>query len=318
METVNIGEDVTLLFDFNNLSIRSFFGVKEITEDPNDIQWGLWMYNVFNSIYGCLWKFENVQEIILAIDDSNSWRKAVYSRYKESRKEKKKESHINWEELYTMMNKLANELKHHMPFKVLKVKSAEADDIIGVLSKAFKNPCVIIARDEDYFQCFAGKPNLRVYDPISQILYAPEDIEGGNIRDFLMKLIFCGQRKDDIPNIITPDDWGLTEATKGKRKPGFGEKSFEKIKDDLAGFIDKGHKNNLYGPVDLHANLKRNKLLMDFNKIPNTILERIYNAYNRSHNLPPIDNVYLFFEKYNMKTFMEDIVKIENKMNVLY
>jgi 5'-3' exonuclease len=86
METVDIGKNVVLLFDFNNLAIRSFFGVKEVAEDPNDIQWGLWMWNVFNSIYQSLWKFKNVDEVILAVDDSNSWRKAAYSRYKESRK----------------------------------------------------------------------------------------------------------------------------------------------------------------------------------------------------------------------------------------
>ena len=316
MDNVDIGKEVVLLFDFNNLAIRSFFGVKEITEDPNDIQWGLWMWNVFNSIYQCLWKFKNVDEVVLCIDDSNSWRKAFYSRYKESRKDKKKDSKIDWKELYKMMNKLANEFKHHMPFKVLKVKSAEADDIIGVLTRYFKNPTVIIARDEDYFQCFAKKKNLRVYDPISQKLYSPDDFP--DIKDFLMKLVFCGQRKDDIPNIITPDDWGLTEATKGKRKPGFGEKAFEKIKDDIQGFINKGHTNKVYGDVDLSANLKRNRILMDFDKIPNTIVDRILQAYNNSHNLPPMENIYLFFEKYQMKSFMDDITTIENKMSVLY
>jgi hypothetical protein len=316
METVDIGNDVVLLFDFNNLAIRSFFGAKEITEDPNDIQWGLWMWNVFNSIYQCLWKFKNVDEVILAIDDSNSWRKAAYSRYKESRKDKKKNDKIDWQELYKMMNKLANEFKHHMPFKTLKVKSAEADDVIGILVREIKNPCVIIARDEDYFQCFAKKKNLRVYDPISQVLYAPDDFP--DIKDFLMKLVFCGQRKDDIPNIITPDDWGLTESTQGKRRPGFGDAAFNKIKDDIKGFINKGHINKTYGAVDLHANLKRNRLLMDFDMIPNTIVDRIFQAYNNSHNLPPMENVYLFFEKYNMRTFMDDIMTIENKIANLY
>lgn len=316
MDTVDIGKDVTLLFDFNNLAIRSFFGVKEITEDPNDIQWGLWIYNVFNSIYQCMWKFRNVEEVVLAIDDLNSWRKAVYSRYKESRKEKKKDDKIDWNELYKMMNKLANEFKHHFPFRVLKVKSAEADDVIGVLTKHMKNPCVIIARDEDYFQCFAKKKNLRVYDPISQVLYSPSNFP--DIKDFLMKLVFCGQRKDDIPNIITPNDWGLTETTEGKRKPGFGEVAFNKIKDDLKGFIDKGYTNNLYGRVDLSENLKRNRLLMDFDKIPNTIVDRILDAYNKSSNFPPIENIYLFFEKYSLRTFKEDINKVENKMHNLY
>jgi hypothetical protein len=316
MESVDIGKNVTLLFDFNNLVIRSFFGVKEILEDPNDIQWGLWMYNVFNSIYTTLWKFKNVNEVVLAVDDSNSWRKAVYSRYKESRKNKKKDSKIDWKELYAMMHKLASEFKHHMPFKVLKVKSSEADDIIGVLCKYFKNPCVVIARDEDYFQCFARKKNMRIYDPISQVLYSPDDFP--DIKDFLMKLVFCGQKKDDIPNILTPNDWGLTKSTEGKRRPGFGDVAFSKIKDDLKGFIKKGYTNKLYGSVDLSSNLKRNRLLMDFDKIPNTIVDRILACYNKSYNLPPIENVYLWFEKYQMRTFVEDIHKVENKLQVLY
>jgi len=315
MEQVDIGKNVTLLFDFNNLVIRSYFGVKEITEDPNDIQWGLWFYNCFNSIYQTLWKFKNVEEVILAVDDSNSWRKSVYSRYKESRKAKKKESKVDWKTLYAMMHKLASEFKHHMPFKVLKVKSAEADDTIGILVKHMKNPCVIIARDEDYFQCFAKHKNLRVYDPISQILYSPDDFD---IKDFLMKLVFCGQKKDDIPNIITPDDWGLTEETKGKRRPGFGEKAFEKMKDDIKGFIQRGHTNKIYGRVDLSENLARNRILMDFDKIPHSIEDRILACYNKSYNLPPIDNVYLWFDKYGMKAFIEDIHKIENKLQVLY
>lgn len=316
MEAVDIGKSVTLLFDFNNLAIRNFFGNKEVSENLNDIQWGLWMHNVFNSIYTSLWKFKNVEEVILAIDDMNSWRKSFYSRYKESRKIKKKESKVDWKELYAMMHRLASEFKHHMPFKTIKVRSAEADDVIGVLVKYIRNPCVIIARDEDYFQCFAKHNQIRVYDPITQKLYTQEDI--GDIKEFLLKLVLCGQKKDDIPNIITPDDWGLTEATKGKRRPGFGDAAFNKMKHDVKGFIESGHTNKTYGRVDLSKNLKRNRILMDFDKIPNTIVDRILDAYNKSHNLPPIENIYGWFEKYSMRTFMEDIHKIEGKLRVLY
>lgn len=315
MEYVNLGNDVTLLFDYNNLAVRCFFGAKEITEDPDNIQWGLWRYNVFNSIYSTLWKFKNVQEVILAVDDNQSWRKHIYSRYKESRKTKKKESIIDWKHLYAKMHSLAKELQHHMPFRVIKCKNAEADDVIAVLARSFNNPCVIVARDEDYFQLFGKKQNLRVYDSISQKLYSPDDFP--NIKEFLLKLVFCGQKKDDIPNIITPDDWGLTEATEGKRRPGFGEKAFENIKDDIRGFIEAGHKNKIYGDVDLSQTLKRNRLLMDFDKIPQTIVNRIADAYNNS-SLPPLENIYLFFEKYHMRAFLDDYHRVEQKLQELY
>lgn len=315
MESVNLGKDVTLLFDYNNLAVRCLFGAKEIIEDPDNIQWGLWRYNVFNSIYTTLWKFRNVNEVILAVDDNMSWRKHYYSRYKESRKTKKKESRIDWKHLYAKMHSLAKEFQHHMPFRVIKVKNAEADDVIAVLARGFRNPCVIIARDEDYFQLFGKKQNLRVYDSISQKLYSPDDFP--NIKEFLLKLVFCGQKKDDIPNIITPDDWGLTEATEGKRRPGFGEKAFDKMKDDIKGFIEKGHRNKVYGIVDLSQTLKRNRILMDFDKIPNTIANRIADAYNNS-SLPPLENIYLFFEKYHMRSFLEDYHRVEQKLQGLY
>ena len=214
------------------------------------------------------------------------------------------------------MHKLSKEFKHHFPFRVLKVKSAEADDVIAVLTKVMKNPCIIIARDEDYFQLFGKKKDLRIIDPIKQEIYKPEDFP--DIRDFLLQLVFCGQKKDDIPNIYTPDDWGLTEATRGKRRPGFGPKKWESVRDDIKGFIEAGYKNPLYGSVDLHHNLKRNRILMDFDKIPNTIINRILDTYNNNGDFPPLENAYKYFTKYNMPTFIENIHKIENKLLELY
>jgi hypothetical protein len=127
-----------------------------------------------------------------------------------------------------------------------------------------------------------------------------------------------GQKKDDIPNIYTPDDWGLTEETEGKRKPGFGPATWEKVKHDLKGFLDKGYVNKTYGEVDLRKNMKRNRVLIDFDMIPKTIENRIVDCYNNSYNLPPIENIYLFFEKNNMRSFLDNIHKVENKLLPLY
>ena len=304
-------DDVSVFFDFNNLAIRSFM-VQENIKEP---EWGLWKYNIFNGIFNTLYKIRNVEEVVLAIDDMRSWRKAAYSRYKESRKKKKKDSDVDWKQLYVMMNRYAAELKHHMPFKVLKVKSAEADDVIGVLVKKLRNPCIIIARDEDYFQLFRNGKKLIVHDPISGDFNDGSEFDS---KDFLLSKIFMGQKKDDIPNIYTPNDWGLTESTEGKRRPGFGPKKWESIKHDLVSFLDTPYVNKTYGKeIDLRANMKRNRMLMDFDKIPNTIIQRIVDAYNRSGNFPPIDNIYLFFEKNNMRSFIEKINTVEGKLQRL-
>jgi len=315
MDYIDQFKDVTVFFDFNNLAIRSYMGNKDIWEDPDGIQWGLWRYNCINSIMATLWKIKDVTEVIVAVDDKNQWRKSYYSRYKESRKSKKKKSEHDWNLIYKHINILAADLKHYFPFKLLKVRSAEADDIIAVLVKKMTNDCIIVARDEDYFQLFRRK-NVRVLDPLKQVLHSPEDI--GDVRDFLLSLIFCGQKKDDIPNIYTPNDWGLTESTQGKRRPGFGPKKWETVRDDIRGFIDAGYVNKAYGKVDLSKNFKRNRILVDFDKIPNTMVQRIADAYNASGNLPPSENIYLFFEKNNMRSFVDSIHKVENKLLPLY
>ena len=316
MDYIDQFQDVTVFFDFNNLAIRSYMGNKEIWEDTSNIQWGLWRYNCINSIMATLWKIKDVTEVIVAVDDKNQWRKAYYSRYKESRKKKKKKSEHDWNLIYKHINILAADLKHYFPFKLLKVRSAEADDIIAVLSCKLTNDTIIVARDEDYYQLFAKRDNIRVLDPLAQVLHSPTDFT--DVKDFILGLIFQGQKKDDIPNIYTPNDWGLTESTEGKRRPGFGPKKWDAIKGDLRGFIEAGYINKAYGKVDLSKNLKRNRILVDFDKIPNTIIQRIVDCYNDGCNLPPSDNIYLYFEKYAMRSFIDNIHKVENKLLPLY
>lgn len=316
MDYIDDLKDVTVFFDFNNLAIRNYMGNSDVWEDPHNIQWGLWRYNCINSIMTTLWKIKDVTEVVVAVDDINQWRKAYYNRYKESRKKLKKKSQHDWNLIYKHIGLLAADLRHHFPFKLLKVKSAEADDIIAILTMKMTNDAIIVVRDEDYFQLFARKKNLRIFDPIKQVLYSPEDIP--DVKDFLLGLIFMGQKKDDIPNIYTPDDWGLTEKTEGKRKPGFGPTKWEKVKQDLKGFLDQGYVNKSYGEIDLRRNMKRNRVLIDFDMIPKTIENRIVDCYNNSYNLPPIENVYLFFEKNNMRSFIENIHKVENKLLPLY
>ena len=115
MDMIEELKDVTVFFDFNNLAIRNYMGNQDIWEDPANIQWGLWRYNCINSIMTTLWKIRDVTEVVVAVDDKNQWRKAYYSRYKETRKKKKKKSDHDWDSLYEHISILAAELKHHFP-----------------------------------------------------------------------------------------------------------------------------------------------------------------------------------------------------------
>lgn len=299
----------TVLIDFNNLCFRHFFVDKEIAVTTTNPDFSLWRYGVIRSIYSFITKFDDVDEIIIAVDDKSSWRKAYFPRYKESRKKTRDKSGVNFDVLYAQIEEYRKELKHHFPFRVLKVCSAEADDIIAVIAMEGNRDYTVVSNDEDYLQLISK--NVRVWNPKNDSFSICE-----NTRKFIEKKCLIGQPKDDIFNVLTPNDWGMTEETKGKRKPGFGEVAYNKI-ENLDEFLNKPYMNKIYGSINLKGNFKRNKILMDFKRIPNTIRERVWKAYE-NNGFPPPDNMYKFFKKHRMKSFLDKWTSVEPKFMQLY
>lgn len=293
----------TVIVDFNNLAFRSFFikGVDGHTVNPD---YTLWRYVVYEGIFGLLRNINNVKELIIAVDDKNSWRKAYFPRYKESRKKNRdKNKDVDWATLFKNFSDYVSDLKHHMPFKVIKLKSCEADDIIAVIAMNINNDVVISSNDEDFTQICSDR--IKVWNPKNK-----EYIKCDNPETFLLLKFLIGQRKDDIFNVKTPSDWGLTEKTKGKRKPGFGPKSAEKVlkNENLEKWLEEN---------ELEDNFRRNQVLIDFNCIPNTIRKRIMNTYT-GYSFPPPSNIYKFFKKHNMRGFLDDFTMVENTLRQLY
>lgn len=283
------------LFDLNNLAVRTFCS-KEIefdTETPN-IQ--LWKYFIIDSIYKSLFK-EDVGEIILAIDDRKSWRKLFWDRYKESRKGKREASKINWDVFHHEYKKFTDEIQDHLPFKVLLVENAEADDIIGIIANKDNREYTIISNDEDYLQLVSDR--VKLYNPNKS-----QFMECANTEEFIIKKSLTGQPKDDIFNIKTPLDWPL-----GKRKPGFGDVSAKKVMD--YGYEKWLLENNLVERFHI------NRTLIDFKLIPCVIKNRILNEYN-NYKLAPPDKIYNFFYNNKFTGYLEDFSTVESKLLQLY
>jgi len=298
-----------VLIDFNNLCFRALFS-KDV-DIKNDPKFSLWRYFVFDSIYKTLWLDRNINEVVVAIDNKNTWRKAYFPRYKESRK-KQRDDKIDWECVFKEMVNLSRELKHHMPFKVLQIRSAEADDIIAVVSLHTNNKCIIVSNDEDYNQLCSDR--VKVYNPTKK-----KYIQCSNPQGFVIDKCLLGQPKDDIFNVITPDNWGKTEQTEGKRKPGFGEKALREVK--TIGYkkwlSDRGRYKKYDVEVDPEKNFHRNRVLIDFQKIPNTIVDRVMDQYLNT-TYPPPDNIYQFFKKHNMREYLEKYHMVENRLMKMY
>ena len=285
----------TNLIDFNNLAVRTYCN-KEIESDTENPNVSLWKYFTIDSIYKSLFKGD-VNEIILAVDDRKSWRKLYWERYKESRKGKRDTSKINWDVFHSEYRNFTDEIQHHLPFKILQVENAEADDIIGVLALKDNKEYVVISNDEDYLQLVSDR--VKLYNPQKMMFMECPDTE-----EFIVMKSLMGQSKDDIFNIKTPLDW-----PQGKRKPGFGEVSARKVIEE--GYIGWLEKNNLV------ERFKINRTLIDFNLIPNTIKTRILNEYN-NYKLADPSNIYKFFNKNKFVGYLEDFSSVESKLLQLY
>jgi len=291
-----------LLFDFNNLAARTFF-VKDIGAHTPQPEFPLWRYRTFDAIYKALFRVANVQEIILAVDDRVSWRKLYFKRYKESRKTKRDKSTVDWNLFYSNLSNLIQDIKDNIPFKVLHVKNAEADDIIGVLALHGEDKYHIISNDEDFLQ-LSNRPNVVVYNPQKMQEVSVDDAE-----DFIVRKSLTGQGKDDILNIITPLDWGLTEETEGKRRPGFGPAKCEKVMKEGYMFWLKR--------MGLEERYKINRNLIDFQRIPQTIKGRIMKTYE-NYEYPEADNIYTFCKQMGFREYLDEFHKFETMLMRLY
>lgn len=273
---------------------------------------------MFNSMYYTLKKFKKIDELIVAYDDKNSWRKVIYKNYKGDRV---KDEEIDWEKFYQHYYSFLQDIKRYLPIKVIFTPRAEADDIIGVLSlnKTDEQEILIISSDSDYKQL---SDYADIYDPLKR-----KTLEYANPEEFLTKLYLKGQKKDNIQNVKTPNDW----PTQYKRRPALGDKTIEKIlnEDKLEEFLDTSieHKFEYEDEdgklVEYKAKVKPrekyelNKRLIDFREIPKVIKRKTLERYNE-YEIPDPDHLYTFFKKYNWPTYLENYEEVENYLLRLY
>lgn len=283
------------IFDLNNLFIRCFF-VKSVGASTTNPDYKLWKFLCVDSMYRSLYN-KDVNGIVLAVDYPKSWRKVYWERYKESRKGARDKSGVNWKELFAHMDGLLDEISECLPFRVIRVQHAEADDIIAVICMERNGQYTIISTDEDYLQLIT--PNVKIFNPLKR-----KYVTCISPRAFIIEKCLLGQKKDDIFNINTPLDWPAD-----KRKPSFGKAQLDKV---LSIGYEKWLKDN-----NLTERFEVNRILMDFNCIPKTIKTRILNVYD-SYKLPDPANMYGFFERNGFKEYVENFHQVEQKLMRLY
>lgn len=284
-----------IILDLNQVMISNLMA--QIGNHTNiDIDENLLRHMILNTIRALNMKFKvEYGEMIIACDDKNYWRKDIFPYYKASRSEDREKSEINWNEVFTYLNKIREELKQFFPYKVVQVNRAEADDIIGTLiherfGKDFAGePVLILSGDKDFKQ-LQVYPNVRQYDPVKK-----KFLLESNPQRFLKEHIIRGDRGDGIPNFLSDANCLVIK----KRM-----KSVYEVK------LDKWL--NCEKPEDFCENTQQltrwyqNRDLVDLSRIPESIKTEILNTYD-SLKSNGRGKLFDYFINYNIKNLMDSI-----------
>ncbi|WNL51108.1 ribonuclease H [Synechococcus phage S-CREM2] len=214
-------------------------------------------------------------QMVLCYDDKNYWRREVFPFYKKNRKQEREASKYDWDQVFSVLNIIRDELRGNFPYKVLQVQGAEADDIVASLcmdnSKSeAPEKVLILSADKDFIQLHKYD-FVRQYDPIRN-----RWIENDDPVMYLQEHIIRGDRSDGIPNILTCDDAIVTGKPQKKMSKDKIASLANMSPDEFTNFIRL-------------RNWKRNAELIDFGRIPESVVERILNASYHARVQPSVN-----------------------------
>lgn len=226
-------------------------------------------------------------EVVLTWDSKHSWRRDYFPEYKASRRKGREESNLDWDDIFTTLNKIRKEIKENFPYKYLEVFGAEADDIIGSLCEENRDEKImIISGDKDFIQ-LQKYSNVTQWSPITK-----KQVNGFDPTIYLKEHILKGDTSDGVPNVLSPDN----TFTDGLRQRPLSRK---KIQSWLVGGGSDWND-------EVKRNFQRNLTLIDLTQTPEELKNQIRLEYN---NAPHGDRSKLlnYFMKNKLRELTENI-----------
>jgi len=283
-----------ILVDFNQVVISNFMiQVGAHTNIPLDES--MLRHMILNAIRSYRQKFvEDFGELVICCDSKRYWRKEVFPFYKASRKKDRQSSGVDWNTMFTTLNKVRQELMDVFPYKTILIDGAEADDIIGCIARNVTDEKILIlSSDKDFIQLHTN-PNVKQYSPVLKKFVRHENPE-----IYLKEHIVKGDRGDGIPNINSPDG---VFVDGGRQKP-----VRKKILEELTCLDIDMIENSEHLEKDmLKRNWMRNRQLIDLTVIPEEIENSIMSSYN-NYELNDRSGLFNFFIEKRLNNLMESI-----------
>ena len=279
-----------ILVDFNQIMIANL--MMQLGNHKNaEVDENMLRHMILNSIRSNRTKFmAEFGEIVICADDKNYWRRSSFPYYKASRRKSREDSELDWNAIFTSLNKIREEIKTFFPYKVIQIDTAEADDIIGtivhkegtIMNSGEK--ILILSSDKDYIQLHKYG-NVTQYNPALK-----KYVKHSNPELYLLEHIIKGDAGDGIPNILSPDNCFVI----GERQKPITQKR-------MISFMNTAGMSE-----EVLRNYKRNESMINLSLVPERIKEQIIEKYEEV-NTNNRSKLFNYFIANNLNNLMENI-----------
>jgi len=285
-----------IIVDLNQIMISNLMvqingrNAVELSED-------LVRHMILNSLRGINKKFrKEYGELVIASDGKHSWRKQIFPNYKANRKKTREQSGHDWESIFDFLNRIKLELKEFLPYKIIEVETAEADDVIAVLIRKMERvvgpnhakKMLIVSGDKDFIQLH--NDNVKQYNPILNKYVGKDETPSIYIKEHILK----GDRSDGVPNILSDDN----VFVEGRRQRPLSKKKLNEL--ICAGFLYTALND------EEQKNYDRNRKLIDLTCIPQELEEKIKSEFDNI-KVATRDKILNYFISRKLKTLIEII-----------
>lgn len=289
-----------ILIDLSQIALAT---VMHTFDEGAKITTGMVRHLILSTLKFNAFKFkkENYTKIIICVDNAKNgyWRRDVAYYYKKNRAEGREHSNWDWDGYFEGLRTVVEEFKQNMPYYIIDVDKAEADDSIGVLAKKFSLegiPVLIVSSDGDFTQLHKYS-NVRQWSPMQKKFVKSKT--GSPALDCMTKII-KGDKKDNVASIKVRSDFWFTRV-EGERTPPTKQKFVE---DCLDASIEGTIEDIL--TTEEYKRFLENRTLIDFDYIRPDIIANILDCYN-NYNLPGRGKIYSYFVKSGLSKLMKDI-----------
>ena len=251
-----------IVIDMNQISVASL--MMHLHMNKGELEEDMVRHMILNSVrmYRTMFN-EDYGEIVLAYDSRAYWRKEFFPQYKSNRRKNREQDDKDWDSIFGVLNNIKEEVKEFLPYKVVEVYGAEADDVIAILCKHYQDEKVmIVSGDKDFIQ-LQKYDNVKQYSPITKKL-----VDGIDPKVYIKEHVLKGDKSDGVPNVLSPDHTFTDEL----RQRPLTSKKLESI---LAQDIDELDD-------EIKRNYQRNDKLINLDNIPKTLESEILNSFNEA------------------------------------